>query len=109
MSKMEWQPIETAPKDRAVLIFYNHAADSYFEPGGNNILTAYATHAESGDFLDGIGICIARWCDGWFEAEDMYGSGYHMPGFWFEWLDRDFGDRVCNATHWMPLPDAPNG
>lgn len=109
MSKMEWQPIETAPKDRPVLVFYDHKADTYCDPSDRNKLTAYAAHAESGDFMDGSGICVAKWAYGWFESEDIYGNGYHVPGFWFPWIDHDFDDRVCNPIYWMSLPDAPNG
>ena len=102
----EWQSIETAPKDTHILVYYDHKADPYLDPTNSNRLTDYAAHAEGGDFLEGTGVTVAKWCDGWHETEDEYGNGYWMPAWWFAFFPDDY-DWVCNPTHWMPLPAPP--
>jgi len=103
---MEWQPIETAPKDRDILVWYDHDADPYHHPDNPNLLTDYAAWADSGDFLAGRGVAIARWQDAEWESVDEYGNGYWLPSAWFAFESDDY-ERVCNATHWMPLPESP--
>lgn len=102
----EWQPIEAAPKDGNILVWFNHNADPYRDPHEPHKLTPYALWAESGYFTKGVGICIAKWHPQHFEAEDEYGTGYWMPAAWFAFENEDY-ERVCNPTHWMPLPTPP--
>lgn len=89
-------------------MWFDHEADSYQDPFSPGKLTAYAAWAETGDFMDGKGVCIAKLHPPHFEAEDEYGTGYWMPEAWFSKENGDY-ERVCNPTHWMPLPSEPNG
>lgn len=105
-----WQPIETAPRDQPILVWYDHDADPYGDPQQPGKITAYAAHAEGGDFLSGKGISIAHWSDGWWEHEgwDALQPEYWLPGVWFAWLDGDCMDQVVNPIFWMPLPEPPH-
>lgn len=108
MMKSEWQPIESAPRDKPVLVWYDHDADPYQHPEKEGLLTDYATHAEGGDFLSGIGICIAQWNEGYHESEGWESDiSYWMPPVWLAQLDGDNTDYAVNPTHWIPLPEPP--
>ena len=103
---MEWQPIATAPKDRDILVWYDNDADPFYAAYPPHNLTDYAAWAEGGDFMDGKGLCIAKWFPSHWESTDEYGSGYWLPAWWFAKENDDY-ERVCNPTHWMPLPSPP--
>ena len=103
---MEWQDIETAPKDREVLVWYDHSLDPYQDPDHPEKITDYAAWADAGDFLDGKGVCIAKWHPQFWESVDEYGGGYWMPAAWFA-LEFDDFERVVNPTHWTPIPPPP--
>ena len=102
----DWQPIETAPRDRDILVFYDNDADPYYDHSDPSKLTDYAAWADGGDFMDGRGVCIARWCAQHWESTDEYGSGYWLPAWWFA-LEADDYERVVNPTHWVPIPAHP--
>jgi hypothetical protein len=108
-SEAGWRPMSEAPKDGTkILVCYDSESDPYYaEEEGK--LTNYGAHAESGDFLDGKGICVAVWVKGWNEPVDEYSSAY-MPGWWFAWFNGDT-DLVVAPTGWLPmdfLPSAPD-
>lgn len=103
-----WQPIESAPKDVPILVWYDHDADPYYDPADPVRLTAYACHAEGGDYLGGAGVAIARWCEAYEESNGWESGQYWMmPAVWCAWFDGDNAEHVVNPLYWLPLPDAP--
>jgi len=110
----DWQDISTAPKadipvsvfaefdPNLILVWYDHDADPYHD--GNGRLTDYAAWTEGGNFLDGKGMCIAKWFPQDWEAVDEYGGGYWLPAAWF--TGENF-ETVVNPIFWMPLPAPP--
>lgn len=80
---MQWQPIESAPKGRIVLVHYKN------ELGNGRTVRAryYLPETLDSDTTE------SGWADeGWYEESEAY--EYLMPL-----------DGV--PTHWMPLPPAP--
>lgn len=104
---MEWQQIESAPKDTDILVWYDHDKDPYHDPGNPSKLTDYAANAEGGEFLQGAGVTVAKWQGSLWEGIDEYGNGYWLPAGWFSRGDFCHYEVACNATHWMPLPAPP--
>lgn len=102
----KWQPIETAPKDRDILVWYDHDADPYQDPGKPDRLTPYATWAESGEFQSGRGVCVAQYHLPYLVDEGDVENSYTLPAAWFAREDGHY-ERVVNPTHWMPLPEPP--
>jgi hypothetical protein len=79
--KIMWQPIETAPWNKKVLLFYRNAAGK-----GRTITGCYYTVGML-ETLDGDSAE-----EGWYEESETHE----------EILRTD-----CQPTHWMALPDPP--
>lgn len=82
---MDWQPIETAPKNGTVVLIYRKIEAEYAAEG-------WAEGSKPGEML-----CVweARWC------EPDFSEGY--------WADPgDMGRVMDDPTHWMPLPSPPS-
>lgn len=79
---MEWQPIETAPKDGTWILVYGKGTKDESEPRK---------------------IAVAQFTN-WL-------NGTYRKGWWwqFAWYDGGYYGEFDRATHWMPLPDAPKG
>lgn len=104
---MDWQSMHLAPKDKAILVKYDHDADEYTDPHDPQKLTDYAAIAEGGDFLSGNGFAVVIWADGYYEDswnEDPYGP-YWVPGGWFLYINGEPSDFVCNPVVWCELTE----
>ena len=106
LERMQWNPdMEAARGKGDILVMYDHEAASYHTDETQTRLSDYACHAESGDFMDGTGVCIARWCEGYVDGNEMEGEpeGW-MPASWFaKGSDGDYSYAVF-PIEWMHLP-----
>jgi hypothetical protein len=84
---MEWQPIETAPRDGSEVFAWMRGS-----------LVPVAVYFVSREYL-----------------EEEYGDPYYMEAGWYYSLGYPFDDALPEyplddyLTHWMPLPDPPKG
>lgn len=83
-----WHSIETAPKNKKLLVWYDHAAPCPKE---------YDQHVAHG--IDTVRVS-SGWCVAYWDAHSF------LP-FWRE--DADEYPLIVNATHWMYLPQKPDG
>lgn len=83
---MEWQPIETAPKD------------------GTEIILVRGNRVTCGTWFDEREICASEYhANGTYLGN--YETGEVVPGQWMSW-DGGFTDEAP-PTHWMPMPTPP--
>jgi len=75
---MEWQPIETAPKDGTRILLYRPLAER--------------TNDDPIEIKRGVPRDEGCW-------EETIPPGMDAT---------NYTDGACKATHWMPLPEAPN-
>jgi hypothetical protein len=89
-----WQPIETAPQQRKLIVFYRNSAGK-----GRCVMACYyrahSLEMESG-CEDGAD---------YDENEDVY----YAPAGWYEEHETDdpMMPLAAPPTHWMPLPEPP--
>jgi hypothetical protein len=84
---MEWQPIETAPKDgRKLILFYMNRNNK-----ARTVMATWVTDEEAAETdTDGVGLEA-----GWYESIDNWSDYSQVAIFEGE------------PTHWMPLPLPP--
>lgn len=92
------KPMSTAPKDRPILAWCDHEADSEYEPDGKR-LTLYAAHREGLSNV-GTGFRVIVWGGGFYDSEED--GGAHLPDWWF--LDDGNFETAANPTAWWDLP-----
>ena len=94
-----WLPMESAPKNRAILGWCQHEADPYYLEDGKR-LTLYGAHAEGvGHAADGPN--IIEW-GGAFDDSTWEAPGASLPDWWFV-ANTDF-EVVANPIAWLPIP-----
>lgn len=96
----EWQPIETAPKERAILGWCVHDADPYFLDDSGERLTRYGGHTEGLSHVSD-GPHVLEWGGAWDDGPD----GGYMPDWWFR-ADSEF-EVTANPTHWKEIGEPP--
>lgn len=83
-SEREWQRIETAPKDGTRILVFGSLMDRD---------TPFTKPPPPESYE-------AAWWKAWYSSPN--------PGWMIANCDEEYGDYI-DATHWMPLPDAPEG
>lgn len=83
LSEREWQPIETAPKMRTVLLF---------------AVTDRDEHGRVRNWKMGTGFYHEGWTDG---------REHRLPASPWSWEGRHIEPWEPLPTHWMPLPRPP--
>ncbi len=82
---MQWQPIETAPKDGTEVIIVHYTADGVMR------LTVEGPFTAS--------FCDNRWRSSW-DGEEVVE--------YMDWGGTDY-KVIMSPTHWMHLPEPPKG
>lgn len=99
------RPMSSAPKDRPILVRFDHdGGDGYYREDGKG-LTLYGAHAEGLSCRAGEGWCVAVWGGGFHDSEED--GGAHLPDWWFQdgseheiavnpvgWVDIDLGEKA---------------
>lgn len=81
--KIQLQSMDTAPRDRPILVWHDHNSDPYHDPfwEERGRLTIYGGHCEGLSMRGEVGFVEAEWGGGWSDSwEDGGGS---MPDWWF--------------------------
>jgi hypothetical protein len=93
----EWQPIETAPKGKKVIVFGE-------VPGMSHPQTVVARYWTRHTLPVAEGFEDEDWVD-------LSGDGdAYMPEDWYEeTMGEDVAAVNLKPTHWMPLPEPPKG
>lgn len=98
----DWQPIETAPKDKPILGWCVHDADPYWE--GESHLTLYSAHCEGLSHVeDGPNVLV--WGGAWDDRSYEEPNAGYLDDWWFQY-GSEF-EVAANPTHWMPIPESP--
>lgn len=101
---MNWQSMESAPKDRRIVVWCDHNADKYFDDASQT-LSPYGTYCEGGNGHASDGLHVVEWQDQY--EEGSYEEGYyHMPGWWFV-VDTDC-ELVANPVAWIDVVELTN-
>jgi hypothetical protein len=106
----KWKPIDTAPEDEDILVWFDHDRDKTVGAIDRSSRTDYAENVEYGDHASGSGIVVARYVGPYIMSEEDWASGnretidIQIPGCWVAKTGDEYRNVVCNALFWMPLP-----
>lgn len=113
MSK--WQPIKTAPKDgESILVYWPEIACGH-DGEGEHVFVVYWTNVQSGEIWDYLDdddnpeakvIIAGGWRFTSQSLDETHTSSEMSEKQLLEWLHYS---TKCGPTHWMPLPEPPNG
>lgn len=97
-----WNPMESAPKGRPILVLHVHESDDYYAglDDGRAKLTPYGCHVESFSHVED-GPYVAEWGGADHEYDDM-GRFYEWPDWWFQ-LRSDYECPLA-PVGWLPIP-----
>lgn len=99
LKSLEWQPMETAPKDRPIVAMCKEECSGEL-CGKDGRLCLYHAHSE-GMSCVGTGYAIVEWGGEWDDRTyDNPNAGY-LPDWWFR-VGSDF-EEAANPICWKPL------
>jgi hypothetical protein len=94
---MEWQSIETAPKDGTPILIWQPVGHFGNDPRSSHMPVGALAERECSYSLDDPRL---QWFD-----DQRWAIGYWRP--WGGWGNRN--RATVEPTHWMPLPAPPKG
>lgn len=106
---MEWQPIETAPKDGTTIDLWmvDEGGQSFREAGAYWVVGARERQVRYRPDGTLVELYIKR--DGWFAPNHDYDGddGFADIPRWFNEHPNQMRWVGRSPTHWMPLPEPP--
>lgn len=93
---MEWQDIESAPRDGTPILLYRPASQSPNSRWATIILAAWVRFDGEDDEVE----------EGFASPNEPFFDGYSRSVYQ-EAIDADEHYLINSATHWLPLPPPP--
>lgn len=102
---MDWndgKPVDAdTPKDKPILAWCDHEADTYVEDEVKGRLTIYAAHADGLSHAP-TGFHIVVWGGAIDDRSYNEPGGAYIPDWWF--VARSEFEVAANPVRWWPLP-----